>query len=230
MNDLCNSHYITDVKRSPVDYDIKDIDFDKIYAAQDVKAFNWFVQHIGDRQYFVDIGSKFHTILMLSCIRKCKYVEFRAPTIKRFLGIEFVRSEGQRLPFQDSSIPFITSLHAIEHFGLGRYGDPIDASGDIRALGEFYRALEPGGICILSIPTNNQKKSYCEFNNQRVYTKALFDKMLTDTGFSIKDWVICFYADLSEDLNYTYANDIRVVTGASDSMRFAYMTLCKKPA
>ena len=38
----------------------------------------------------------------------------------------------------------ISCLHAIEHFGLGRYGDPVDVLGHVKALDNIRKALTPG--------------------------------------------------------------------------------------
>src|SRR5439155_9836158 len=47
-------------------------------------------------------------------------------------------------------------LHALEHFGLGRYGDPIDYQGHIKGLLNLHRMLEPGGRLYLSVPIGPQ--------------------------------------------------------------------------
>jgi Caenorhabditis protein of unknown function, DUF268 len=33
--------------------------------------------------------------------------------------------------------------NVIEHIGLGRYGDPLDPDGELRAIGELVRVLAP---------------------------------------------------------------------------------------
>ncbi len=66
---------------------------------------------------------------------------------------------------EPNSIESISSLHAIEHFGLGRYGDPIIIDGHIRALKEIQRVLKPGGKFYLSFPAGNPKVI---FNDKRV--------------------------------------------------------------
>ncbi len=61
----------------------------------------------------------------------------------------------------------ISSLHAIEHFGLGRYGDPIDANGHLKAIHNIYKMLQPGGKFYFSGPIGPQR---IEFNAHRVYS------------------------------------------------------------
>lgn len=46
----------------------------------------------------------------------------------------------------------VSCLHAIEHFGLGRYGDPLEPRGVELGLSSLSRLLEPGGLLYLSCP------------------------------------------------------------------------------
>ncbi len=43
-------------------------------------------------------------------------------------------------------------MHTIEHIGLGRYGDPLDAVGDQTALSELQRVVAPGGSLLIVVP------------------------------------------------------------------------------
>ncbi len=61
----------------------------------------------------------------------------------------------------------VSSLHAIEHFGLGRYGDPIDANGHLKAIHNIHKMLLPGGKFYFSGPIGPQR---IEFNAHRVYS------------------------------------------------------------
>lgn len=61
----------------------------------------------------------------------------------------------------------ISSLHAIEHFGLGRYGDPIDYFGYLKAISNIAKILMNGGIFYFSVPIGPQR---IEFNAHRVFS------------------------------------------------------------
>ena len=61
----------------------------------------------------------------------------------------------------------ISSLHAIEHFGLGRYGDSIDVNGHIKAIENIYKCLKPGGVFYFSVPIDPQR---IEFNAYRIFS------------------------------------------------------------
>ena len=66
-------------------------------------------------------------------------------------------------------------LHALEHFGLGRYGDPLNPDGHLIGLDNLWRLLKPGGKLYLSVPIGPTR---IEFNSQRVFSVAyILDKI-----------------------------------------------------
>lgn len=82
-------------------------------------------------------------------------------------GLTFVQGDATNLSsIPDGSIESLSSLHAVEHIGLGRYGDPIDPDGWLKALGEMRRVLAPGGRLYLSVPIGRER---VEFNSHRVF-------------------------------------------------------------
>ena len=60
----------------------------------------------------------------------------------------------------------VSCLHALEHFGLGRYGDPIMPDGYVQGLRALWSLLAPGGVLYLSVPMGRQR---IEFNAHRVF-------------------------------------------------------------
>lgn len=60
----------------------------------------------------------------------------------------------------------LSCLHALEHFGLGRYGDPIDPEGFERGLVNMACLLRENGVFYLSIPIGIDR---VEFNAHRVF-------------------------------------------------------------
>eukprot|EP00295_Goniomonas_pacifica_P032666 CAMPEP_0175955904 /NCGR_PEP_ID=MMETSP0108-20121206/32760_1 /TAXON_ID=195067 ORGANISM="Goniomonas pacifica, Strain CCMP1869" /NCGR_SAMPLE_ID=MMETSP0108 /ASSEMBLY_ACC=CAM_ASM_000204 /LENGTH=191 /DNA_ID=CAMNT_0017282817 /DNA_START=23 /DNA_END=598 /DNA_ORIENTATION=+ len=44
------------------------------------------------------------------------------------------------------------SLSSLEHDGLGRYGDPINATADLTSMQELRKVIKPGGLLFLSVP------------------------------------------------------------------------------
>ena len=91
------------------------------------------------------------------------------------------------LPFPDDSIDSLSCLHVIEHIGLGRYGDPIDPSGSIKAALELQRIVSRGGNLFLSVPIGRER--VC-FNAHRVHSAMTVLKLfpeLTLLEFSFVD-------------------------------------------
>lgn len=76
----------------------------------------------------------------------------------------------------------ISSLHAIEHFGLGRYGDPIDVDGHLKAIKNIHKMIRPGGRFYFSVPMGPQR---IEFNAHRVFSLRYLINNL-DTKFTIE--------------------------------------------
>ncbi len=62
----------------------------------------------------------------------------------------------------------LLSISSFEHDGLGRYGDPIDPDGDIKAMQTCAEMLRPGGILILAIPIG---QDCVVWNAHRIYGK-----------------------------------------------------------
>ena len=116
----------------------------------------------------VDIGSSVLTIGVLSAHVPTIFVDYR-PLTARQSGLIPLAGDIVRLPFADASLPSISCLHVIEHIGLGRYGDPLDAGGARRAATELQRVVAPGGKLYLSTPIGRER--VC-FNAHRVFSIA----------------------------------------------------------
>ncbi len=61
----------------------------------------------------------------------------------------------------------LSCLHALEHFGLGRYGDPVRHDGHLIGLSNLVEILAPRGTLYLSVPIGPQR---IEFNAHRVFS------------------------------------------------------------
>ena len=81
--------------------------------------------------------------------------------------MEYIQADATNLEnIEDNSIESISALHSIEHFGLGRYGDPIDPDADHKAMQSLQRVLKPGGKLYFAVPIGKQRLCY---NAHRIY-------------------------------------------------------------
>ncbi len=85
-------------------------------------------------------------------------------------GLTFMQSDATDLAnIQDESIESLSSLHAVEHFGLGRYGDPVEPEACFRAMRALARVLRPRGRLYFSVPVGVEQ---VYFNAHRVFAPA----------------------------------------------------------
>ncbi len=115
----------------------------------------------------VDIGSRIDGFVAhVATFRPIEILDIR-PLHKPIPNVSFRQADLMALPpdlhhYTDS----ISALHALEHFGLGRYGDPIDIDGHLKALATIYQILKPGGRFYFSVPIGPQGIVY---NAHRVF-------------------------------------------------------------
>ena len=70
-------------------------------------------------------------------------------------------------PIKIGKTDSLSCLHAIEHFGLGRYSDPIDIYGHIKGIENMISLLTEKGKFYLSFPISS--KDEVHFNAHRVF-------------------------------------------------------------
>lgn len=66
----------------------------------------------------------------------------------------------------DESIESMSALCSLEHFGLGRYGDPIDPEACFTCFDNIQKKLRKGGKLYISVPIGKER---VEFNALRVF-------------------------------------------------------------
>lgn len=84
-------------------------------------------------------------------------------------GIDFIQENATLLAgIGDQTIESMSALCSLEHFGLGRYGDPVDPSAHLHAMENIQRVLMPGANLYISLPIG--PKNYVEYHLHRVYS------------------------------------------------------------
>lgn len=66
----------------------------------------------------------------------------------------------------DESTQSMSALCSLEHFGLGRYGDPIDPEACFKCFDNIQRKLKKGGRLYISVPIGMER---VEFNAHRIF-------------------------------------------------------------
>lgn len=89
----------------------------------------------------------------------------------RICTLTVEESKSQHLSFDA-----LLSISSFEHDGLGRYGDPIQPDGDLRAIDEAKKMLRPGGVLFLAVPVG---KDLLVWNAHRVYGEIRLKQLLS---------------------------------------------------
>lgn len=129
----------------------------------------------------VDISSHVYFASTLSAFIPVDFYDYRPSPIK-LSNLVSGAADLLELPFADNSIESLSCMHVVEHIGLGRYGDPLDPEGDLKAVAELKRVLAPGGSLLFVVPVG---RSRLMFNGHRIYSFAQIESMFA--GLELKE-------------------------------------------
>ncbi|MDY0117347.1 MAG: DUF268 domain-containing protein [Sulfurimonadaceae bacterium] len=126
----------------------------------------------------VDIGSRVDGFIAhLATFRKVEIIDIRQID-SNIDNIEFIQANMIDMKKElYESCDSLSSLHALEHFGLGRYGDPIDYEGHVKGFLNMYNILKSDGFFYLAVPIGEQR---IEFNAHRVFSLSYLLEMFQD--------------------------------------------------
>jgi len=116
----------------------------------------------------VDVGSSIRAMALIAQFAPVTFVDIRRIDIE-VANLTFQSGSILELPMADGSVASLSSLCVIEHIGLGRYGDPLDARGSEKAAAELTRVLAPRGDLYVSVPVDDVCRIY--FNAHRAFTR-----------------------------------------------------------
>ena len=115
--------------------------------------------------------------VILLDIRPLPYKVPRLTVIEGNIQTESIRNAEQHTS--------VSSLHSIEHFGLGRYRDPIDPLGHEKGLRNLAALVKSEGTLYVSFPIGSQ---IVEFNSQRIIDPLWPQEILKD--FTLEKFVL----------------------------------------
>ncbi len=152
--------------------------------------------HFNHPARHVDIGSRIDGLVAhVASFRPIIVMDIRHLSCA-IPNIEFIQADLMLPPATSHVGQFdsMSCLHALEHFGLGRYGDPINYDGHLLGLNNMTVLLRSGGKFYFSVPIGHQR---IEFNAHRVFSiQYLLDSLRPN--FRIDDFS---YVDDCGDLH-----------------------------
>lgn len=132
--------------------------FHTAWAARVVKKLN--------PKEHIDISSSLYFCSIVSAFLPVKFYDYR-PADLSLSNLSSEAGDLMSLPFANNSIETISCMHVIEHIGLGRYGDPLDPNGDVKAINELKRVTQKNGYIIFVTPVGVPQ---IMFNAHRIYS------------------------------------------------------------
>lgn len=160
--------------------------------------------HSNNPANHVDVGSRIDGLVAhVASFRAIDVLDIR-PLSSTIPNVRFIQMD-LTMPLPPEMVGIsdsLSCLHAIEHFGLGRYGDPVNYDGYIVGLDNLHLLLTKGGKLYFSVPIGPQR---IEFNAHRVFSLSYllecFDGKYRLDRFSYVDDL----GDLHEDQQITDA-------------------------
>lgn len=172
------------------------------YFWQDLLVARWIFEARPQRH--VDVGSRVDGFVAhVASFRDVEVLDVR-PISSQIPGIVFKQADLMRsdsLPdFAEGYCDSLSCLHAIEHFGLGRYGDPIDPSGHERGIANMVRLLKAGGTFYLSTPVGRER---VEFNANRVFDPRSIVRLVEGHGLMLERLMVIASGGSAQEVQTT---------------------------
>jgi hypothetical protein len=150
----------------------------------------------------VDISSSLHFCTMVSAFLPVEFYDYRPARIT-LSGLTTGHCDLTRLHFQTDSIDSLSCMHVIEHIGLGRYGDPLDPDGDLKAVTELKRVVSRGGSLLFVVPTGRPR---IQFNAHRIYSPSQVLEMFSG-------WELVEFALVDDRGSFAIGADLSIAAG-----------------
>lgn len=153
----------------------------------------------------MDFSSSLHFCANLSAFIPVEFYDYR-PAKLNLPNLSAREADLTTLNnFKNNSVESLSCLHVVEHIGLGRYGDPIDSNGDIKAINELKRICKEGGNILFVTPVGKEK---IIFNAHRIYAFDTINKLFGD-NFELKEFsLVTDDHEFVENLNLNEAGSL----------------------
>lgn len=137
----------------------------------------------------IDIGSNIAGFVAhVASFREIEVVDVR-PITSEIPGIVFKMADlSKPINFEDlGKYDSVSCLHALEHFGLGRYGDPLDPLGHEKGLKNISDLVKSNGTLYLSVPIGRER---VEFNANRVFDPRSILNIATKSNLELQNFIL----------------------------------------
>ncbi|MDR2695815.1 MAG: DUF268 domain-containing protein [Deltaproteobacteria bacterium] len=181
-------HWYFDERTFANNVHITQRDYEKAFKALDDKSFKYYGDEIKSFYDAMDdysvsgkrvlvwglAGCNCEAIALWKNAAEVYVVDYNKPTCDHERVHTVTHDELQKLAIR---FDFAISFSSFEHDGLGRYGDPINPDGDLRAMQEAAKYLQDDGILFLGVPLGPD--CLC-WNAHRIYGTVRLPLLLRD--------------------------------------------------
>ena len=142
----------------------------------------------------VDIGSRIDGFIgHVASYRSIEIFDIR-PMTTLIPGVVFKRADlmdGSTLLGTENNdyCDSLSCLHALEHFGLGRYGDPINPLGYQLGLSNMAKMLKKSGLFYLSIPVGRER---VEFNANWIFDPRVIIDVANEAQLKLLNFYLIY--------------------------------------
>ena len=165
----------------------------------------------------IDVGSRIdgfvaHILTFMDCF----VVDVRELESK-VDGLHFLQQDMMNAKISCEKYNSVSCLHALEHFGLGRYGDTLDLDGWKMGLKAISKLVASKGHLYLSVPIGQQA---IEFNAQRIFAPQTIVSESLLNGLEL----VCFSyvdddGDFHKNVDLNQASDCRYGCGCFEFVK-----------
>lgn len=121
---------------------------------------------------------------------------------------------------EDESIESLSALCSLEHFGLGRYGDPVDPEACFKCFEAIQRKMKKGGQLYIAVPVGKER---VEFNAHRIFYASTIVNCFSE--MELREFSVGLGYGIDTDIKDIHKYDTYDVKGAG---RFGLFYFVKK--
>ena len=161
----------------------------------------------------VDVGSRIDGFVShVASFREIEVIDIR-PISSIIPGINFLQADLMNLKNDINNkikCDSLSCLHTLEHFGLGRYGDPINIDGYKIGFNNLVSLLSDDGIFYISVPVGEER---VEFNANRVFDPLTILELAKSNCLQLQEFInikgngeVCNYLTLDNNILQNISN------------------------